>query len=183
MKKVLMIVGSIRNTGFNKKLAMIIEENLRTKGIEVAYANIAELPFMNQDIEFPAPNEVSALRRQVEESDAIWFVTPEYNEMIPGVLKNALDWLSRPLEPGVFGAPSFILNKVVVLSGAGGKKAAAVGLDHLATLLEFMGMCPMETVVGFQIPTQAFMTGKFELSDDQNKKVAAQVNSLIELFQ
>jgi NAD(P)H-dependent FMN reductase len=127
---------------------------------------------MNQDIEFSVSATVLAFRQQVEDASGLWFVTPEYNEMIPEVLKNALDWLSRPTEPNMFGAPAFIMNKPVMLTGAGGKEAAKVGLDHLLTPMKFMGMAPSEQVVGLQISTEAFMTGKFVLDDEQQAKIS-----------
>ncbi|KRN29067.1 hypothetical protein IV38_GL001283 [Lactobacillus selangorensis] len=181
-KKVLMIVGSIRKDSFNKTVAKYIADNLKQDGIETEFANISKLPFMDQDIEFPAPKEVTAFHDQVKETDALWIVSPEYNEMIPGVLKNALDWLSRPTEMGVFGAPKFIMNKPVILSGAGGKKAATVGLSHLLSLTKFMGLTPSENVVGLQIPTAAFMSGHFDMDDDQKQKLQMQISEVDHLF-
>ena len=179
-QKILLFVGSIRRDGFNRSVANEIVAKLNAQGIETEFADISALPFMNQDIEFPVPAVVSAFRQQVEDASGLWFVTPEYNEMIPGVLKNALDWLSRPTEPNTFGTPAFIMNKPVMLTGAGGKKAATVGLNHLLTLTKFMGMAPSEQVVGLQIPTEAFMTGKFVLDDEQQAKISQQVATFID---
>ena len=98
MKKILMIVGSLRNNSLNMQLAKIAEEMLAGKA-EVSFLDYADIPFMNQDIEYPAPESVSRVRQIVMEADGIWFFTPEYNSYIPGVLKNLLDWLSRTLQP------------------------------------------------------------------------------------
>lgn len=175
MKKVLMVVGSLRQDSFNRTVAQTIATQLEEQGVTVNFATIADLPLMNQDFEFPVPAAVQRFRDQVQAADGLWIVTPEYNEMIPGGLKNALDWLSRPVTPGTFGSPEFLQGKPVMLTGAGGKKAAKVGLSHLKTLLIFMGLTPQDPVVGLQIPTQAFMTGKFALSPEQQTAVGQQV--------
>lgn len=178
MTKVLMMVGSLRQQSFNQAVAEQISKQLAQRGLTVAFADIATLPLMNQDIEFPAPAPVQQLRRQVEQADQLWIVTPEYNEMIPGGLKNALDWLSRPVEPGVFGAPEFVKEKPVMLTGAGGKKAARPGLAHLQALLTFMGLHVAPTIVGLQLPTSAFMTGHFELDPAQTTAITQQVEQV-----
>lgn len=175
MTNILMLVGSLRKASFNRTVANQIQKRLESQGITVTFADIATLPLMNQDIEFPAPAAVQQFRQQVESADQLWLVTPEYNEMIPGGLKNALDWLSRPVEPGVFGAPAFIQDKPVMLTGAGGKKAARPGLAHLQKLLTFMGFQVNSQVVGLQIPTSAFMTGTFELAPEQIVAITGQV--------
>ena len=96
MKKVLMIVGSLRKNSFNHQLAKNVEAMIAGKA-EVSYLHYAALPFMNQDIEFPVPENVARVRQAVQEAEGIWIFSPEYNYQIPGVLKNLLDWLSRPL--------------------------------------------------------------------------------------
>ena len=98
MKNVLMIVGSLRKDSFNHQLARQVEAMLAGKA-EVSFLQFADLPFMNQDIEFPAPESVARVRQAVQKADGIWIFSPEYNYQIPGVLKNLLDWLSRPLAP------------------------------------------------------------------------------------
>ena len=98
MKKVLLIVGSLRKESFNLQLAKLAEEMLKDKA-RVSILQYADLPFMNQDIEFPTPESVARVRQEVLAADGIWIFSPEYNYQIPGVLKNLLDWLSRPLAP------------------------------------------------------------------------------------
>jgi len=175
MKNTLMIVGSLRQDSFNQTVAQSIATQLKGQDVTVKFAAIDQLPFMNQDIEFPVPATVQAFRDQVHWADNLWIVSPEYNEMIPGVLKNALDWLSRPTTPGTFGAPEFIQKKPVFLTGAGGRKAARPGLQHLQALLTFMGLTPHPDIVGLQIPTKAFMTNNFTLDSNQQGLIDQQV--------
>ncbi|MBP2057158.1 NAD(P)H-dependent FMN reductase [Lactobacillus colini] len=179
-KQITFIVGSLRKDSFNKTLANYIIEKLSKIDFKIEFASIGDIPLMNQDIEFPAPVAVSTLRTQVENSDALWIVSPEYNGTIPGVLKNALDWLSRPVQQGTFGAPEFLINKPVAISGAGGKDAAAGFIHDLVKLMKFMGLAPFEETVGLQIPTEAFMTNKFELSDEQKAKIDKQIQDFID---
>lgn len=99
MKKVLMIVASMREKSFNMQLARLAADALRGKA-EVSFLNYANIPYMNQDIEFPTPEEILRVRGKVSKADGIWIFTPEYNYSYPGVLKNLLDWLSRPTKKG-----------------------------------------------------------------------------------
>ena len=96
--KVLAIVGSLRRGSYNKLLLQAVLE-LKPQDMEIESADIADIPPYNEDVRekgFPAP--VQKLREQIRAADAILFVTPEYNYTIPGVLKNAIDWASRPPE-------------------------------------------------------------------------------------
>lgn len=96
-----MIVGSLRRHSFNHTLAEHIVTALGDKAT-VTFADIHDLPLMNQDIEFPAAAAVVRLRQQVQATDTLWLVSSEYNGTIPGGLKNVLDWLSRPTEADTF---------------------------------------------------------------------------------
>ena len=78
MKKVLMIVGSLRRESFNLQLAKLAEEILMDS-VQVSYLNFVDLPFMNQDIEFPAPESVARVRQAILAADGIWIFSPEYN--------------------------------------------------------------------------------------------------------
>ena len=93
---------------------------------EVSYLHYADLPFINQDIEFPAPESVVRVRQAVQEADGIWIFSPEYNYQIPGVLKNLLDWLSRPLAPNDWERGSAVKGKSVTISGVQAEAAPPV---------------------------------------------------------
>jgi NAD(P)H-dependent FMN reductase len=95
--KVLALVGSLRAASINRQLAQLAAESA-PDGISVTiYEGLGELPFYNEDIDTEdAPASVAALRAAAADADAALVITPEYNGSIPGVLKNAIDWLSRP---------------------------------------------------------------------------------------
>lgn len=92
--KLVALVGSTRKESLNLALVKTMEERYREK-IEITVAKIDDLPYYNQDTEDNPSSAVLRLRKEIVSSDAVLIVTPEFNWSIPGVLKNALDWLSR----------------------------------------------------------------------------------------
>lgn len=94
-KKVLALVGGISRDSLNKKLFRAMKEHA-PKGFELEAFDISLLPFFSQDIEKDAPDVVHDLKKRIEECDLVLLITPEYNRSMPGVLKNAIDWGSRP---------------------------------------------------------------------------------------
>lgn len=99
--KVLVLVGSLRAASINRQLAELAVEQA-PDGVQLRiFDRLGELPFYNEDIDTADVAEpVVALRAAAAEADAALVVTPEYNGSIPGVLKNAIDWLSRPFGSG-----------------------------------------------------------------------------------
>lgn len=92
--KIVAIVGSIRKDSFNLKLAKYIQTRYADK-FELEILDLKPIPMYNQDIELDAPQEVLDLKAKVKAADAVLWLTPEYNSTIPGVLGNAIDWISR----------------------------------------------------------------------------------------
>src|SRR5712691_422896 len=111
--KLLAISGSLRRDSYNTKLLRAAEE-LLPPGVELElWDGLKSIPpYDEEDDVHPAPATVAALREAVAEADAVLFATPEYNSSIPGQLKNALDWVSRPL------ATNALRNKPVAVVGA-----------------------------------------------------------------
>ena len=174
MKNILMIVGSLRKDSFNRQLAAQIADMLEERAT-IRFLEFADLPFMNQDIEFPPPGAVARVRQAVQEADGVWIVSPEYNYQIPGVLKNLLDWLSRPLLPDDPQRVSAAKGKVVTISSVAGKSAGAGVRKNLSALLEVMSMQVIGgTGTGFALDGEAFRTGRLTLSDKNRGELAAQ---------
>jgi chromate reductase len=137
MKKlsIIAIVGSLRENSYNRQLAKAAEAVVADSA-EFEILDYSDLPFMNQDIEFPAPEAVARVRARVKEADGVWFFTPEYNHFFPGVLKNLIDWLSRPQSRE---EPQPLAGKPVAISGISpGMAGTALAQDHLVTLLSFL---------------------------------------------
>ena len=174
MKKVLMIVGSLRKESFNLQLAKLAEEMLKDK-VQVSILYYADLPFMNQDIEFPTPESVARVRQEVLAADGIWIFSPEYNYQIPGVLKNLLDWLSRPLISNDWERGSAVKGKPVTISGVAGRSGAAGVRKHLSALLEVMSMNLIGGMgTGVSADAEAFETGILNLSEENREALQAQ---------
>lgn len=178
-KKITFVNGSLRMGSFNQEIINYVQEQLSKKGFEVSQIEISSLPLMSQDIEFPAPAAIDAVREEVKSSDALWIVTPEYNGSVPGGLKNFLDWVSRPVEQGVFGAPEFVQGKLVAISGSAGRSGAALVMEELKGLLTRMAMAPLATTSGIVLPMEAFTTGKLILSDENKAQFDAQIEEFV----
>ena len=105
--KVVAIVGSIRKDSYNLKLAKHVQKRYADQ-FDLEILDLAPLPIYNQDIELEAPQVVLDFKAKVKEADAVLWVTPEYNATIPGVLGNAIDWLSR-VDKVMNGKPSIVM--------------------------------------------------------------------------
>lgn len=179
-KKVLLVVGSLREKSFNKTVAKYVESKLNEKGLEVKFLDYANVPLFNQDVEFPAPSSVEKVRNEAVNASALWIFTPEYNGYVPGVLKNLLDWLSRPLAPELFADARILAQKPVTVSGiAGGSKAGFV-IPRLEGLLEAMTLNVIKESTGLALPVTAWTTGEFELSNEQKEELDKQVEKFVE---
>ena len=134
MYTVAIVVGSLRKESINKKLARALEKignpNLKFKTIP-----IDDIPLYNGDLESNLPQPVVQFKQAIADADAVLFVTPEYNRSIPGVLKNVLDWGSRP--PGKSVWPG----KPAAMTGtSGGMTGTSVAQAHLRSVLGMLGM-------------------------------------------
>ena len=181
MKKILFIVGSLRDGSFNRQLAREAEQMIGVRAV-VTYLDYKDVPLMNQDIEFPEPEAVGRLRAAVKEADALWVFTPEYNMSYPGHVKNLFDWLSRPLVPGDYETPTVINGKKVALSGAGGKMATAKCREKLTELLSFIKADVMELQIGIALNVEAWTEGRMILNDEQKEALKDQVETLLKFI-
>jgi len=133
--RVLGISGSLRRDSYNTTLLRNVGEVLEAEGAHFEiYDGLRDIPPFDEDEEaFPA-DAVSELRQAIQDADAVFFTTPEYNASIPGVLKNALDWVSRPF------ATNAMRNKPVAVVGASAGMFGAVWAQaELRKVLSTMG--------------------------------------------
>ena len=167
MKHILFIIGSLRKNSFNRRIAQQAAHILEGKA-QVSYLDYTALPLMNQDIEFPTPEVVAQVRQQVLQADGIWIFTPEYNHSYPGLLKNLIDWLSRPMKQGDFGGATALAGRKICLSGAGGRSATADCLGKLTELLTFVRAEVMTSPrLGVALAPASFMTDELTLTESQ----------------
>lgn len=111
MTRILVLLGSLRAASVNRQLAELAVE-VAPDGVTLTlFDRLGELPFYNEDVDTEDVGDpVTELRRDAERADAVLVVTPEYNASIPGVLKNAIDWLSRPYGEGTLkGKPLAVI--------------------------------------------------------------------------
>jgi chromate reductase, NAD(P)H dehydrogenase (quinone) len=154
---VLAICGSLRAASYNRA-ALRTAIELKPPGMTIETADIGSFPLYNEDVRaqgFPAP--VETFRRQIATADALLFVTPEYNYSIPGVLKNAIDWASRPPDQPFAGKP-------VAIMGAGAGMAGTARAQYdLRRCCVFLDMHPLnkpEVLIG-QAHTKCDAEGRF----------------------
>ncbi len=132
--KIFTLVGGISSQSLNKKFYQSIVE-LGPDGFEFETFDISKLPFYSQDLENDPPDIVSEFKEKIRESDGILFITPEYNRSFPGVLKNAIDWGSRPYGMSLWD------KKVGAVIGASPGNIGTFGAQHhLRQVLAYLNM-------------------------------------------
>ncbi len=134
MIKILGIAGSLRRESYNR--ATLREaQNLVPEDARIDIFDIDEIPPFNQDKEDPLPKVVAELKEKIRSSDAVLFVTPEYNYSVPGVLKNAIDWASRPYgDSALDGKPAGIMGASI------GSIGTARAQYHLRQMFVFLNV-------------------------------------------
>lgn len=130
--KVVAIVGSIRKDSYNRKLAEHVKNRYQDR-FDLEILDLKPLPFYNQDLENEPNEAVQAFKDKVKAADAVLWVTPEYNGTIPGVLSNAIDWLSR-VDRVMVGKPSWIMGASM------GQLGTVKAQLHLRDILFAMGL-------------------------------------------
>lgn len=130
--KVALVVGSLRKDSLNARLAGALQR-LAPDELSFDRLRLDDLPLYNQDDDGAPAQSVIRLKEQVKSSQALLFVTPEYNRSIPGVLKNAIDHVSRPYGKNAWaGKPAGVLGISV------GAIGTAVAQQHLRTILAYL---------------------------------------------
>ncbi|OYY95770.1 MAG: NADPH-dependent FMN reductase [Hydrogenophilales bacterium 28-61-23] len=132
--KILGIVGSLRKDSFNH-YALKAARELLPDGVVLNLIELHGIPLFNQDLEMKLPAAVFELKRQILAADGILFATPEYNYSVPGVLKNAIDWASRP-----FGESAWTDKPAAIMGASPGNLGTARAQYHLRQILVAFGM-------------------------------------------
>jgi chromate reductase, NAD(P)H dehydrogenase (quinone) len=143
--RVLGIAGSLRAGSFNRALLRAAQE-LVPEGMEIQTFDIAPIPLYNADVEAKGdPEPVAALKTAIREADALLFVTPEYNFGLPGVLKNAIDWASRPpAQTPLRGKPAAMMGAT---TGQGGTIRAQMQLRQAFVFTQTIALLQPEVLV------------------------------------
>jgi chromate reductase len=142
---ILGMAGSLRPASYNRA-ALRAATQLVPEGATLESIDLDGIPAFNQDEEQNPPGTVVALRKRVREADAILIVTPEYNSSIPGVLKNAIDWASRP-----HGRSAWSGKPAAIMGASLGAIGTARAQSHLRQIFVFLNMFPInqpEVLIG-----------------------------------
>lgn len=169
MSKIVVIVGSIRRDSINRKLAGALTK-LAKPGTQFTFAKIDDLPLFSQDLEPSPPASVIRLRGEVQGADGVLIVTPEYNRSIPGVLKNAIDWASRP-----YGKNSFDGKPTAAIGTAMGNIGTAAAQQHLRSILAYLNVILMGQPEGY-------IVYKPDMVDDQGQIADESVRKFLQLY-
>jgi chromate reductase len=148
-RNVAVLIGSLRKDSFNRKMANALV-GLAPAELKLQIVEIGALPFYNQDYEANPPAVVTGFKDRISASDAVLFVTPEYNRSVPGVLKNAIDVGSRPYGKSAWkGKPGAVIS---VTSGALGAFGANHHLRQSLVFLDVPAMPQPEAYIGNAAP-------------------------------
>jgi chromate reductase len=136
--RLLAIIGSLRRDSYNRMVFRAVLESL-PEGVSISEAPIRGLPLYDDDLRLEQgyPAAARRLREQIAAADAVLFITPEYNYSVPGVLKNAIDWASRPPDQPFKGKP------VAIMGASTGMVGTARMQYHLRQSMVFVEALPL----------------------------------------
>ena len=163
-------VGSLAKASINRKLALALSRASRRRSSRCArsYRRPAALLY-DYDEEYPPAGR--ALKDAIASVDAVLFVTPEYNRSIPGALKNAIDWASRP-----WGTNSFARKPSGIIGASPGKIGTAVAQQHLRSILAFCNSPLMNAIEAYIEFTAGLITDDGEVTVDSTRGVPGQLH-------
>lgn len=156
--KVGYLIGSLAKGSINRTLAKALI-NLAPKSLEFSEIPFMDLPLYSYDYDASFPQVASDFKAAIKASDAILFVTPEYNRSIPGGLKNAIDWASRP-----FGTNSFTHKPSAVIGASPGAIGTAVAQQSLRSVLSFCNSPQMNAPEAYIQFTPGMITDNGEVT-------------------
>ena len=141
--KVGYFVGSLATASINRLLARALSR-LAPAELEMAEIEFKDLPLYSYDYDKAFPPVAVQFKQAIADADAVIFVTPEYNRSIPGALKNAIDWASRP-----YGQNAFARKPSAVIGTSPGKIGTAIAQQHLRSILAFCNSPQMNSIEAY----------------------------------
>ena len=173
--RILGIAGSLRRGSFNHALLREAAERLPAGAELIEFDRLAEIPPYDSDLEeAQTPAAVEALRQAMREADAVLVATPEYNHSIPGVLKNALDWASRPAgQSALTGTPAAVIGASTGMFGAVWAQA------ETRKVLGALGGRVVEGELPVARAAELYRDGRLELSPEQSEQLEGLLAELV----
>jgi chromate reductase, NAD(P)H dehydrogenase (quinone) len=166
--KVAVVVGSLRKGSYSRMVAKAMSG--MNAQLECEFAEIGPLQNFNQDLEKTPTPEWKAFKERIRASDAVLFVTPEYNRSVPGALKNAIDVASRP-----YGDSAWSKKPAAVVSVTPGALGAFGANHHLRQSLVFLDMPALQQ-------PEAYLSGVSKLFDEGGKLTSAETEAFLKKF-
>jgi NAD(P)H-dependent FMN reductase len=184
MTKALVFAASTRAGSLNRLLALAAADHLRQAGIEVTIADLRDypMPFYDGDLEAESglPERARAFRSLIAAHDVLVIASPEYNGSFPALLKNVVDWSSRPAAPGDRPAAVFRGKTAALLSASPGPGGGRRGLRHLRELLQMIGVTVLPVEVALARAHEAFDAAG-ELARPEDREALAGLGDLLTL--
>jgi NAD(P)H-dependent FMN reductase len=162
--KILALVGGISRNSLNKRFYNSILE-LSPAGFSFETFDISKLPFYSQDLEMDPPDIVSEYKDKIREAQAVLLISPEYNRSFPGVLKNAIDWGSRP-----YGMNLWEKKPAAVMGASAGNIGTFGAQHHLRQVMAYLNMYVMGQPEFYFNGSEAF-DGKGKLINEKTKQL------------
>jgi chromate reductase len=162
--RILGFAGSLRKQSYNRALLSAANEMV-PDGVTLEIFDLEGIPPFNQDLELQPPDKVKEFKAKIRAADAILIVTPEYNYSIPGVLKNAIDWASRP-----YGNNAFDGKPVAVMGASVGMLGTARAQYDLRRSFVFLNMFPLNQPEVMVPSVQDKVDGNGRVTDEKTRK-------------
>src|SRR3990170_2376051 len=167
--KILGFVGSLRKGSYNKALMRAAVE-LTPEDAKIEVFDLEGIPPFNQDLERQAPKLVKDFKAKIRKEDALLIASPEYNYSVPGVLKNAIDWASRP-----YGDNAFEGKPVAIMSASIGRLGGARAQYHLRQSFVFLNMHPLNRPEVMMPFAQEHVDENGNLTDETTRQLIRQL--------
>jgi len=181
--KILVFAASTRTGSYNEKLAAVAARELRSAGMDVTLADLAEyaMPIYHGDTEATEglPDGARRFKELVREHDVLVVASPEYNGSLPALLKNTIDWISRP-DPGERSLAVLRGKLVALLSASPGQGAGKRVLRYLREWLELIGMKVVASQVNVAQAVEAFDESGNLVREEDRAAVSALVDALVQ---
>jgi chromate reductase len=162
--QIAVLIGSLRRESFNRRLAQAVQ---RLAPAELAFKEllIGDLPLFSQDQEYTPSDAVRRLKADIQASQGVIFVTPEYNRSVPGVLKNAIDQAARPYGQSVWtGKPAGVIGASI------GAMGTAMAQQHLRNVLTYLDMPTLGQPEVFLRVDDSFFDANGDIANADSRK-------------
>lgn len=164
MLKIAVVVGSLRKESINKRLVLALDK-LAHPNLVLNTLTIDDIPLYNQDNEANLPAAVARLKKEVISADGVLLVTPEYNRSVPGVLKNIIDWGSRP-----YGQSCWINKPVSIIGTSPSSVGTGIAQAHLRSVMVSLGAIVMGQPEVYLAYSNDLIDADFTITNDGSRQ-------------